>query len=87
MSKGYCTTIISGNGFYVDDTELLEGKTWFDMTPEMILVPVTTWAALKKYLIVNCKKYKTCNANIDSWTRSVETLDSHIGKRDKIELP
>lgn len=81
ISRGYCTTIISGKGFYVNDHDLLDNKTWFEMTPEMILVPVGTWAALKKYLIFNCKKSKACNANIDSWSRSIETLETHIEPR------
>jgi hypothetical protein len=78
MGKGYCTTIISGKGQTIDDTNKLDGKTWFEMRPEMILVPIETWAALKKYLIMNCRRYKQCNVNIDSWNRSMKTIDSKI---------
>ena len=78
VSKGYCTTIISGKGTFVDDKNLLDGKTWFDIRNEMILVPIETWKALKKYLIKNCRRYKKCNANIDSWNRSMETIDTTI---------
>lgn len=85
IDKGYCTTIISGEGFYVDEDHLLEGDTWFSAKPKMILVPATTWAAIKKYLIVNCKRSKSCNANIDSWTRSMETIDSQVEQKSLVE--
>lgn len=75
ISKGYCTTIISGKGFYVSDTELFEGRTWFEQSYEMLRVPVSTWTEVKKYLIMNCKKTKSCNAKIDTWERSVGQID------------
>jgi hypothetical protein len=81
LSKGYCTTIISGRGFPVDDTNLLEGKTWFDARIEMIQVPITTWTALKKYLIKNCRRSQKCEENIDSWTRSMLTIDQELSKK------
>ena len=78
MSKGYCTTIISGKDFIVDDVNKLDDKTWFEHRPEMILVPVDTWASLKKYLIKNCKRSQKCNENIDSWTRSMISIDDQL---------
>lgn len=81
MGKGYCTTIISGKGQIVDDENLLDGKTWFEQRPEMILVPIDTWAALKKYLVINCKRSQRCKKNIDSWTRSMLSIDEEILKK------
>lgn len=87
LAKGYCTTIISGKGQIVDDENKMNDKTWFEMRPEMILVPVDTWAALKKYLIINCKRSRKCNENIDSWTRSMGVIDEELGKKLGTEQP
>lgn len=80
-TKGYCTTIISGQDIIVDEDNKLDGKTWFELRPTMIQVPVETWAALKKYLIINCKRSGKCNANIDSWNRSMKSIDDEITKK------
>lgn len=81
ISRGYCTTIISGQGFYVDDTNLFEGETWFSLRPKNIQVPPTTWAAIKSYLIKNCKKSGSCSENIDSWNRSMTSIDSVMNEK------
>jgi hypothetical protein len=81
LSKGYCTTIISGKDFIIDDEHPYEGKTWFESRVEMVQVPIDTWAAMKKYLIMNCKRSKKCNENIDSWTRSMITIDEQLVRK------
>lgn len=81
IERGYCTTIISGKDIYVDEENKLDGKTWFELRPTMVQVPVETWAALKKYLIMNCKRSGSCNENIDSWNRSIQLIDSEIVKK------
>lgn len=78
MAKAYCTTIISGRGFYIDDENKYQDKTWFEMSAGTMRVPADTWAALKKYLIMNCKRYKKCNVNIDSWDRSTQIIEDHL---------
>ena len=78
IDRGYCTTIISGTPIYVDNDQTLDGETWFESRIKMILVPPKTWAALKSYLIKNCKKSKKCNENIDSWMRSMKVIDEKI---------
>jgi hypothetical protein len=75
LEKGYCVNIISGDGFFVDEEKLLDGKTWFESRIEMILVPVKTWAELKKYIIVNCKKNKQCQEKLDNWVKSMDNID------------
>lgn len=81
IDRGFCTTIISGKDQRVDETNKLNGKTWFQMRPEMVMVPIETWAALKTYLIMNCKRSKACNRNIDSWNRSIQTIDDELLKK------
>ena len=92
--RGYCVTIISGKGEYVDDVKKMKtfdanGKlvemTWFEMKPTMVLVPIQTYAALKKYLIMNCKKSKRCNDKIDSWDRSMEIIEVEIESKMPIK--
>jgi hypothetical protein len=63
---------------------MFEGKTWFEQSYEMIRVPVSTWTELKKYLIMNCKRSKTCNRDIDTWSRSIEKIDNLSEKKDEV---
>lgn len=83
MERGYCTTIISGKGFYVSEEEPWNGQTWFMMRPTHIRVPKETWAALKKYFIDNCKRTQACNVNIDSWNRAIKNIDEQVEKENK----
>jgi hypothetical protein len=82
MTKAYCTTIISGQGFYIDDESLFEDRTWFDQRHEMLQVPVSTWAEIKKYLINNCKKSRRCSSNISSWDRGMKNIDEQLLKKE-----
>lgn len=77
-SKGFCVWTISNKEMEVDDEHLLDGKTWYDLNLTMIKVPVDTWKALKKYIITQCKKNNNCSEGIDSWDRSMSTLEQKI---------
>ncbi len=82
LSKGFCTTPISGKDIWVDDTNKLEGKTWFEIRPVMIMIPPSTWAAFKKYIITQCKKNQNmCDANISSWDRTITVIDSQLNTK------
>jgi hypothetical protein len=89
LQKGYCTTIVSGRGFYVDEQNLFEGRTWFNQSYEMIRVPVSTWTELKEYLIMNCRKNRACGSKIDSWQRSVDKIDelARMNKDENLVSP
>ena len=91
MAKGFCTTIISGKDQVVDETNLLDGKTWFEARNEMILVPIETWVALKTYIITECKRTKRCGSDIQTWERSIQGVDSKIedklSERKKQDYP
>lgn len=78
MERGYCVTIISGKGFFIDEENLFEGDTWFNQRHKHIRVPISTWAELKKYLIKNCKKSRKCDANIDSWVRNMDEIEQRV---------
>jgi hypothetical protein len=81
IAKAYCTTIISGKGFYISDQEKFEDKSWFEQRHEMLLVPVSTWVEIKKYLIMNCKKSRKCSNNISSWDRGIQNIDEQLVKK------
>lgn len=63
--RAYCTTIISNKGFYVDDENLLDGKTWWEYKVEMIQVPPTSYEEIKKYLLRQCERIKRCKGELD----------------------
>lgn len=79
MSKGFCSYTVSGKKITVDDDNLLNGETWFDLRSHSLTMPVESWAAIKAWIIKMCKKYK-CDAEISSWDRTVETVDKAVNK-------
>ena len=85
ISKGYCTSIVSGKDQVVDDNNLLNGKTWFEQRNQMIMVPVETWAALKKYLLINCKRSPRCYSEMATWRKSIQTVDGKLVEKGTSE--
>jgi len=82
IAKGFCTTPISGKDLWVDDENKLEGKTWFEIRPVMIMIPPSTWAAIKKYIINQCKRNSNmCDANISSWDRTITVIDGQLNTK------
>lgn len=73
---GFCVWTISNKEMEVDDTHLLNGKTWYDMQIGIIKMPIETFVALKAYLITSCKRNKNCSDKIDSWDRALTTLEN-----------
>lgn len=82
MSRGWCTYTISGKEFFVDDENLFEGKTWWDMRPTMLQIPAQSWVEIKTFIIKTCKKHK-CSKEISSWERTVGTIDKQINLKGK----
>lgn len=64
----------------VDDTHLLDGKTWYDMQVGIIKIPLDTFTELKKYIIKQCKRNNNCSENVDSWDRSMTILQGKAGE-------
>lgn len=71
LSKGVCTYTVSGKTIIVDDDNLLDGKTWFDVRVKALTVPASSWAKIKAFLIKQCKKTNQCDADINSWDRNL----------------
>lgn len=93
MSKAFCTFTISNKDFIVDDEHPYafddkkpkELKTWFEVRPAMVLVPPTTWAAFKAYIIKNCKLTKKCDGMVEGWDRTMGEIDKKL--LEKVEVP
>ena len=73
MSKGVCTYTVSGKNIEVDDEHPLDGETWFDIRAKALAVPAKSYAALKAWMIKQCKRTKKCEVDIDSWDRGLDT--------------
>jgi hypothetical protein len=78
ISKAFCTYTISNKDFFIDDENLYEGKTWFEMRPAMVLLPPTTWAAFKAYIIKNCKRTGKCKGMVEGWDRTMNVIDEQL---------
>lgn len=86
--RGYCTRMISGESFEVDETHPMidgttgEKKTWWEMRPIMLQVPPATWAGIKKFIVKICKKTGQCgDAEIASWNRVTDSVDSKLKEK------
>lgn len=77
-SRGYCIKTISSTEFEVNDVDLLDGKSWWAARPSMLMLPVSSWAKLKTYIITQCKKTGACDKEITSWERTIKTVDETL---------
>lgn len=80
-NRGYCVNTISSVEYEVTDEKPLNGKTWWEMRPYMILMPIESWAEIKAFIIKICKKSKKCSGpNIANWERTVDAIDKKVKK-------
>ena len=78
MERGYCVNTISAKEYAVDDVNLLDGKSWWSARPSMLMLPATSWAKLKTYIIVQCKRTGACDKEITSWERTINSIDKAV---------
>lgn len=77
--------MVSGKQFIVDEVNKYEGKTWWEQRHLMIQLPISTWVALKVWIIKVCKKHKKmCEKEISSWDRSIEYVDEQIENKGEL---
>lgn len=79
ISRGKCSYTVSKKKIEVDDENLLDGKTWFDIRSQSLTLPASSWAELRAWIIKMCKKHR-CDAEISSWDRTLETVDQAVQK-------
>lgn len=84
MSRAFCTNTISGKEYFVDDDHPLKNEktgeleTWWDIRYKMIMVPPSSWAEIKSFVVKSCKVSGRCDKNISDWQRTVETIETKI---------
>lgn len=55
--QGFCKNTIDANEIIVDNNQsLLNGKTWLEVKTGSLLMPATSWAEIKSYILKQCKK-------------------------------
>jgi hypothetical protein len=55
--------------------------TWWELRPTLLLVPSSSYAAMKAYIVKMCKK-QNCDSKVGAWERRVEKIDQRINERD-----
>lgn len=78
LDRAYCVHTISGNEFVFDETHPVDGKTFWEARPTMLLMPYTSWVKLKTWIIQECKITGTCNSEISSWDRTLDRIESIV---------
>ena len=78
LAKGYCVNTISATEFTVDDKNKLDGLSWWDARPTMLMIPAKSWAKLKTYIITQCKRTGQCDKEISSWERTINSVDKAL---------
>jgi hypothetical protein len=84
INRARCTTIMTGKNFTIDDMHLFGGKTYWEMRPQMILVPAQSWAEIKEFILKICNQSHMCSDNVGNWQTTVGTLQDEL---DSKELP
>lgn len=78
--KGFCTNTVSDKDYEIDEQHPVKlpgdekAKTWWERRPYMLLIPATSWAELKAYIIKQCKR-TDCDQYIKSWDRKLNALN------------
>ena len=75
-TQGYYVKIMDGERGFLDDTHLLNDKTFLDYSIEGIIVPVESYVELKKFILDVCYKYK-CSEEI-KWQSALDNIDSNL---------
>lgn len=79
-TKGFCTNTISDQDYDIDEAHPVafdgddKPMTWWERKPFMLLVPASSWKALKQYIIQQCKR-TNCDQYVQSWDRKLNELN------------
>ncbi len=78
-TRGYCVYTISSKEYEINETQLMDGKTWWEIKPMMIFMPSQSWVEIKKFIIKICEKSKKCKTdNVENWQSTVSKIDKKI---------
>jgi len=78
MDRAACIHTVSGKKFDITNDKLFEDKSWWDQRHTMLMMPASSWAKLKTWIITQCKRTKSCDKEISSWDRTIESVDSAL---------
>lgn len=83
IDKGRCTHIVSGKKFLINEEKKFKDadgveKTWFELRPYFILVPISSWAEIKAFFIRVCNKFKNCEQEGTNPEETIKNIDSMI---------
>lgn len=82
-TTGWCTYTLSNEEQYVDNYTLkLDGKTWDEIKTASLIVPASSWAKLKAYIINECKRTGHCK-DLATWERKISNFDGKMEKAKK----
>lgn len=77
--RAWCTYTISDKEYYWSETEKVDGKTYWEQRPTMVLLPLKSWMQLKKSAIKFCKQNESeCTKQIGSWDRKINKIDKKL---------
>lgn len=72
---GFCIYTITNKEFYIDNIDhLYEGKPWSQVELESLRVPASSWAEIKSYILIQCKKHKDCRDDLPRIEKKFQTL-------------
>lgn len=78
--RGFCTETIEDKDYVIDEQHPVKlpgddkPKTWWERRPYMLLMPASSWAELKAYIIKQCKR-TNCDQYVASWERTIMKLN------------
>jgi hypothetical protein len=71
---GYCTWTISRRSMIVNNTKTLFGRTWWETTPYVAMLPPESWAPLKAAMAKICHRYQD-NCKAEGIDESIQRID------------
>lgn len=77
-TRAYCVNTITSEEFEWNGTRLLNGKSYWESRPSLLLLPASSWAEIKIFIIEICKKTQDCDSQIGNWQRTLNTIDSQV---------
>lgn len=75
--KAFCTYTIQDKDFFIDDNNLFEAQTYWDIKPTMIQVPYKSWVELKKFILIQCKRSNCTN----NYSQKIDTIESNVNQK------
>ena len=76
INKGYCINTISDIEFAVTDKNNPLKEEWFELRPKMVMLPASSWAKIKAYILKQCERNNSCNLNLAK--KKTSTIDRKI---------